>query len=172
MLLLLLDAAVLATASLWLSIPAAIISFIACYLLCYVVHEWGHYLGARLSGITMPLLPYKGFLLGQFQIEQYSRRQYLWLSWGGDLGHVFVTLIATWMFLFSPGLVTGAFCLGGVGFTVQALAVDQPIIWKVTAGADIKETAAAGTHPTVILRRTWQTWLGTAGVISLWYFLA
>jgi len=155
----------------WTALPIAVLCFIACYALCYIVHEWGHYLGARFSGIKMPLAPYKGILLGQFQIDDYTVKQYLWLSWGGDLGHVIVTICALMLYLIQPGWVSGAFLVGGLAFSVQALAVDQPIIWKVTAGADIVETATIGTAPKMILKRTWQTWLPLAGLLLGWHLL-
>ncbi|MFT7222429.1 MAG: hypothetical protein ACI8Z1_004055 [Candidatus Azotimanducaceae bacterium] len=156
----------------WTALPIAVICFIACYALCYIVHEWGHYLGARFSGIKMPLAPYRGFILGQFQIDDYTVKQYLWLSWGGDLGHVIVTVGALILYLVQPGWVSGAFLVGGIAFSVQALAVDQPIIWKVTNGADIVETATIGTAPQLILKRTWQTWLPLASLIVLWQWFS
>lgn len=142
--------------------PICLFGFVACYVLCYVVHEWGHYLGARLTGIKMPLSPYTSAFLGQFHIQDYDKRQYLWLSWGGDIGHVLVTMLACLIYLWSPGMATGAFAVGGLAFTVQSLAVDQPIIWRVTYGADIESTTAEGASPQVILKRTWQTWIPLA----------
>lgn len=146
--------------------PVCVLGFIGCFALCYVVHEWGHYIGARLSGIRMPLSGYASPFLGKFHIKDYNRRQYLWLSWGGDLGHVMVTVLACLLYLAFPGLATGAFAIGGLAFTVQALAVDQPIIWRVTRGADIESTTAAGSHPDVILKRTWQTWIPLTLVLA------
>lgn len=138
-------------------------SFIASYMLCYMVHEWGHYLGARVSGIDMPLAPYRSVVLGRFHIEDYNRQQYLWLSWGGELGHLVVTLAGVIAWLTWPGyLAAAAFAVGGLAFSIQALAVDQPIICRVHAGADIQATAEAGTRPELILRRTWQTWIPLA----------
>ena len=154
--------------SLVVVVPTAVFSFVAAYALCYIVHEWGHYLGARISGITMPLSPYKSALLGKFEIEEFSRQQYLALSYGGDLGHVLVTVLGILLFAFYDFGVAGAwFAIGGLAFSVQALAVDLPIVFKVRGGADIIATADAGTQPSLILRRTWQTWLPLAGLLAL-----
>ncbi len=156
----------------WLvSTLVAVPAFIACYVLCYILHEWGHYIGARLTGLRMPLAPYKGAFLGQFHIDDYDRRQYLWLSWGGDIGHVIVTLIAVLLYLSFGGITLAAFAVGGVAFSIQSLAVDQPVIWKVTFGADFKEAAAVGTTPQVILKRTWQTWIPGAAVLIAYQFI-
>ena len=146
----------------WIAAPVCLIAFSVCFSLCYIVHEWGHFLGAKWSGIDMPLAPYKGVTLGLFHIDDYSRRQYLWLSWGGDIGHLVVTLCAGFIYLQFPNLVSTAFLVGGIAFTVQALSVDQPIIWQVTRGANILEAAEAGTTPGIILKRTWQSWLAAA----------
>ncbi len=156
----------------WLSGSlVAVLAFIACYALCYIVHEWGHYLGALATGIQMPLAPYKGAFLGQFHIDDYNRRQYLWLSWGGDIGHLLVTLAALVLYASFGGFTLAAFAVGGVAFSIQSLAVDQPVIWKVTFGADIKEAAAAGTSAQVILKRTWQTWIPGALVLIAFQFV-
>ena len=66
----------------------------------------------------------------------------MWLSWGGDIGHVIVTVVALVLYSTFGGITLAAFAVGGVAFSIQSLAVDQPVIWKVTFGADIKEAAA------------------------------
>ena len=143
----------------YLILPVCLSGFVSCFALCYIVHEWGHYIGAYLAGIKMPLSRYTSAFLGRFHIRDYDRRQYLWLSWGGDIGHVLVTLLACVIYIAQPGVTTGAFAIGGLAFSAQALAVDQPVIWRVTYGADIESTTSAGTQPGVIIKRTWQTWI-------------
>ena len=156
----------------WISgIIVSVPAFIACYAVCYILHEWGHYLGALLTGIRMPIGPYKGAFLGQFHIDDYDRRQYLWLSWGGDLGHLIVTVIAVALYISFGGITLAAFAVGGIAFSIQSLAVDQPVIWKVTFGSDIKEAAAVGTTPQVILKRTWQTWVPGALVLMAYHLV-
>ncbi len=156
----------------WVAAPVSILGFVGCYALCYIVHEWGHYVGARMSGITMPLAPYKSVVLGVFHLQDYTRRQYLWLSWGGDLGHVLVSVIAMAAWFHLGGLVLSAFALGGLLFTAQALLVDQPVIWRVTGGADIEATAAAGTSKQMILKRTWQSWSVVLILLGVWQLTA
>ena len=79
----------------WLSLVVVpSLAFIAAYAACYAYHEWGHLLGARLSGGHMPLAPYAGALIGYFDIKQHDRRQFLYLSWGGVTGYLTVLAVA------------------------------------------------------------------------------
>lgn len=161
-----------ASANWFSAVYLGVIGFTACYAICYIVHEWGHYAGAKLAGINMPLAPYKGPVLGRFVLEDYDRRQYLWLSWGGDLAHVGVTIAAlTFYFATDLGLAAGALAVGGLAFTSQALLVDQPIIWRVTRGADIQTTANAGTTREIILKKTWQSWLPLTFAVAAFSYL-
>ena len=51
-----------------ITVLCAALGFIAGYSLCYVYHEWGHLLGAKLSGGHMPLAPYsQGYLTSQMR---------------------------------------------------------------------------------------------------------
>ena len=145
------------------------IGFIAAYVLCYIFHEWGHLLGARLAGGQMPLAPYAGALIGIFAIAEHTRRQFLWLSWGGVIAYVTIMLITVYVY-FDGGLgLTGAgLAVGGLAFVSQSLAVDLPQIWRVSRGADIAATSAAGANAEVILRRTWQTWIPLAILLLIW----
>ena len=145
--------------SLLAAVPAAVLGFIGAYVLCYVFHEWGHLIGARLSGAHMPLLPYRGALIGLFDPRTQSRKQFLWLSWGGVIGYLLVAMSTLLVhFSGSLGLAGAGFAVGGLAFVVQSLSVDLPQIFKVMGGADMAETNRAGAHPRVILKRTWQSW--------------
>lgn len=148
------------------------LAFIAAYALCYVYHEWGHLLGARFAGACMPLLPYAGALLGSFDLEAHSRRQFLWLSWGGVAGYVLTLVLA--LALYSAGtlgLAGAGFAVGALAFNVQSLSVDVPQILRVQGGADIVQTTAEGGNARTILRRTWQSWSALALVLVTWNLL-
>ncbi|NRA00962.1 MAG: hypothetical protein HRU00_00025 [Myxococcales bacterium] len=97
-------------------------------LLGGLIHEWGHFTGARLYGSRAPLRPATGFLpLFDFDYPGNSRQQFLGMSVGGNLAHwlvVFVLLLG--LPLSSIGqvaLVSGAF-----GFAVFASSVEFPVI--------------------------------------------
>jgi hypothetical protein len=144
----------------WLpSILAPVFGFIGAYVLCYIFHEWGHLIGARLSGAEMPLQPYAGALIGLFDVSRHSRRQFLWLSWGGVIGYLLVMIATLGVYQMGGlGLAGAGFAIGGLAFVVQSLSVDMPQIQRITRGAEVAATNAAGAHPKVILRRTWQSW--------------
>lgn len=143
--------------------------FIAAYALCYVYHEWGHLIGAKLAGAQMPLASYAGALIGSFDIRAHSRTQFLSLSWGGVLGYV-LTLAAALIIYVSGnlGLAGAGFAVGALAFNVQSLSVDLPQIVRVHRGADIARTSAEGANAGVILRRTWQSWSVLALVLLAW----
>jgi hypothetical protein len=148
-----------------IQIVSAISGFFIAYATCYVFHEWGHLIGARLSGAAPPLGSYRGVLLAMFDPAVHSRRQFVFLSYGGVAGYLLAAslLVLMGLLLRMPGLF-----VGGLAFVVQSLAVDLPIIFKVQQGADITTTASAGAHPRVILKRTGQTWSLLALAIIVW----
>jgi hypothetical protein len=148
------------------------IGFIAGYALCYVYHEWGHLLAARLSGGHMPLAPYSGPIIGKFDIADHSRRQFIWLSWGGVVAYTATMVIAVAVYASGRlGLSGAGFAVGALAFVAQSLSVDLPQIWRVTRGADIAATSAAGANAQIILRRTWQSWTVLAILLVTWNLL-
>jgi hypothetical protein len=160
-----------AEGSLAAALVAPALGFVAAYVLCYVYHEWGHLIGARLTGAAMPLAPYAGALIGHFDIQAHSRRQFLWLSWGGVIAYVALMSIALSVYLHGGlGPAGAGFAVGGLAFVVQSLSVDVPQIVRVMRGDDIARTSAEGANARVILRRTWQSWLVLAGALIVWNF--
>lgn len=78
-----------AAASGWALARAAALAnaVIAAAVLANLVHEWGHYAGARLAGAEAPVFekPVRYFFLFNFLFDRNDRRQFLWMSWGGIL---------------------------------------------------------------------------------------
>ena len=138
---------------------AVAVGFVVAYVLCYATHEWGHLIGARLTGARMPLNRYSSPLIGLFNPACHTRRQFLALSWGGVAGYTLVACASVGVWASADlGLAGVGLAVGGLAFLTQSLAVDLPQIWKVSAGADATETNRDGTAPALILRRTWQCW--------------
>jgi hypothetical protein len=161
-----------ATGSAVAATAGAIIGFVAAYLFCYVYHEWGHLLGARLTRADMPLNAYAGAPIGRFDVAAHSRRQFLSLSWGGVAGYVLVmTLLVGFYLIGGWGWVGAGLAVGAIAFVSQSLAVDLPQIWRVTRGADPLETNRRGASAAVILRRTWQAWLPLTALLLAWNLL-
>lgn len=148
------------------------LAFVAAYALCYVYHEWGHLIGAKLTGAHMPLAPYAGVLIGSFDIRAHSRRQFLALSWGGVAGYGQTLAVALAVYSSGVlGLAGAGFVVGALAFNVQSLSVDLPQIVRVQRGADIAQTVAAGASAQTILRRTWQSWSLLALALVAWNLL-
>lgn len=60
---------------------------IAGFVISSILHEWGHFAGARLSGSVSPVLekPVRYVFMFNFSFEKNDTRQFLWMSWGGIL---------------------------------------------------------------------------------------
>ncbi len=163
-----------AAAPFWLSAGVGgVLAFVAAYAGCYLIHEWGHYLGARLAGAKLPLGGYQGVLLGLFDTERHSRAQFQSMSLGGVLAYVATALLFVLVYLGAASApVYIGLALGGVAFVAQSWSVDLPIIWRVYRGAEVTPTAREGAAPQVILRRTWQSWSVLAVLLLLGYLFA
>jgi hypothetical protein len=69
---------------------------IAAVVLASIVHEWGHFAGARFAGAEAPVFekPVRYFFLFDFPFDRNDRRQFLWMSWGGILAPWALVLLA------------------------------------------------------------------------------
>jgi hypothetical protein len=155
-----------------LSASSGLIGFIFTYIVIYMAHEWGHWVGARSSRSAMPFAPYRSPLIGYFDTQKHTPTQFLFLSWGGVLAYLCASICAVLIFFVTPGAVTAGMAIAGLAFTVQSLSVDLPQIIKVHRNADPHATNQQGTVPNLILKRTWQTWLPLAAILLLWNLTA
>lgn len=62
-------------------------AIVAATIIAGIVHEWGHYVGARVAGARTQVLdkPINYFFIFQFPFEHNDRDQFLAMSWGGIL---------------------------------------------------------------------------------------
>lgn len=62
-------------------------AIVAATVIAGIVHEWGHYVGARVAGARTQVLdkPINYFFIFQFPFEHNDRDQFLAMSWGGIL---------------------------------------------------------------------------------------
>ncbi len=132
-----------------------------------LLHEWGHFTGARLTGARSPLRPFGGFLpLFDFDMQANDERQFQWMSVGGNLAHWSVVLALVWLLpLDTPG--RAALACGAFGFAVFASTTELPIIRKVANG--IAPSDALVTILKTGLSRN--LWIGFAAAIALYVFL-
>lgn len=100
-----------------------------------LVHEWGHFAGARLAGGHAPLKPFRSFLpLYDFDYAGNDARSFLWMSYGGNLAHASLVLIYL-LFVHSSGRVgTAALVAGAFGFAVFSSLVELPVIQQARRG--------------------------------------
>ncbi len=151
----------------------AILGFVAAYVLCYIYHEWGHLIGAHLARASMPLNPYRGALIGRFDIKAHSPEQFLSLSWGGVAAYTGLMTAFVLCYALGLGGWPGAgLAVGGLAFVTQSWAVDLPQIRRVQQGEDPLTVNRHGASPEVILRRTWQMWVPLLITLLGWNLLA
>ena len=99
-----------------------------------VVHEWGHFIGARLSGGHAPLKPISKFPpLYDFDYANNDSRAFLWMSYGGNLAHALWVLILL-AFVPTRSVGTAALVAGAFGFAVFSSLVEIPVIRQARHG--------------------------------------
>jgi len=145
------------------------VGFVSAYVSCYLVHEWGHYIGARISGADVPLGSPSGIALGLFDPTCYSVPQFQAMSWGGVAGYTLTALAL--LSTYQAHLPHQAMAVGAVAFVMQSWSVDLPIILRIQRGAPVLPTATDGASARVIGRRTLQSWSVLAFFLAAWSML-
>ncbi len=108
----------------------------------YLVHEWGHLLGAH-AGRSLVHLPggFASLFLFRFDSDRNTRRQFLLMSAGGFLASALV--VALFVCVLPWDALSGrvALVLTGLGVLTTA-ALELPPAWRVWHGAPIPRGAA------------------------------
>lgn len=122
----------------WLARGVALVdAVIAGTVVAGIVHEWGHYAGARLAGAaTKPFKkPIRHFFVFDFPFDRNDRRQFLSMSWGG--------ILAPWLVVLSLPLLipidnpSRAMLLAVfVTRAAQASFFEVPVVLRTAAGGD------------------------------------
>jgi hypothetical protein len=140
--------------------PSAVLlgsaGFVFAYAACYVAHEWGHDLGARLLGAAPARGPIAGALMPLFDPRAHTRAQFLGLAYGGQVGYV--AMAATIVATFQPDLAHRSAALGAIAFVVQSLYVDQGALGLVLRGVEPARALCEGVTPARLLKRTGIAW--------------
>ena len=107
-----------------------------------LVHEWGHFIGARLGGGHAPLKPLTKFPpLYDFDYERNDARSFLWMSYGGNIAHAL--LVVTYLMLIpTRSMGTAALVAGAFGFSVFSSLVEFPVIRQAQRGVPGLEALA------------------------------
>ncbi len=111
-------------------------ALVAAYVLHSTIHEWGHFLGARLSGAVSPVFeaPKRHFFLFDFPLDQNDTRQFLWMSWGGILAPC-VTIVVLAVSL--PWILPTAVLLATlVAKAIGTALFEVPVALRTRAGGE------------------------------------
>lgn len=126
------------------------------YLMNALIHEWGHYLGARLSGAATTFLKLDGFSLFRFKFDftTNTARQFNWMSIGGNIAHwAVVAGLVLALPLNTPGQI--AIVAAAFGFAMSATVFELPVIRAVYGGADPELTLKARATDETFTRGRW-----------------
>jgi len=107
-----------------------------------LIHEWGHFIGARLGGGHAPLKPVTRFLpLYDFDYANNDSRSFLWMSYGGNIAHVALVLFYL-LLVPTRSMGTAALVAGSIGFAVFSSLVEIPVIRQARRGVSGLEALA------------------------------
>lgn len=129
--------------------PVAILGGALVAVSGYLVHEWGHLLGALSRGSRVELPPtLAAVFLFKFDSDQNDRRQFLAMSMGGFIASiVVVALLAVVLDLhyWADRIAMGLTVLG----VAATFILEVPGAWKVYKGAPLPHGVAfvGGDHP-------------------------
>jgi len=115
-------------------------AFIAGMVLSSIFHEWGHYAGAALSGSTIKIADQPSdyyFFLG-FNPKKNSKRQALWMTWGGLSGS-WLLVIGVLVFVPMNSWISAVLLATAVGRAVNASYFEVPIALRTLKGHDFKQ---------------------------------
>ena len=127
-------------------------AFVAGTVIPSSLHEWGHLLGARLSGAVSPVHgdPPGHFVVFDYKMDQNDTRQFGWMSWGGILAPWVPVLFA--LFLVPLSLTSGAVFFSMLFYKAVATAAFEVPIAQAAAedgdpGKALTESVKSGGLP-------------------------
>lgn len=131
-----------------------------------LVHEWFHFLGARLSGGAYDIPRKLGLFVYDWKFERNDTGQFFTMSIAGTVGGL-VALWLLWMTVPPQTLGRAAVFAGALGGFVFAAVIEWPVLRRVRFGGD----------PLTELSKIDQDVLTSAfaagslaGLLALWYF--
>ena len=143
-------------------------ALIAGWIIASLMHEWGHYLGAKLSGSKAPRIKAPGLLFFRynFDLVNNSLGQFTSMSVAGSLAHWGV-FAAALLLLPMATLAQTAFISSTFAFAIFASIVEWPIIARTSLRKIQPLQAFAHIDGTFLLRH--QVYGGVAGLAFLGY---
>ncbi len=120
-----------------LAIPVAILAGASAAVAGFLIHEWGHLLGALVAGSAVEYpSTIRSIFLFKFG-DSNGRRQYLWMSGGGFAASiaVIIVLALTLKFHALADWVAIALVVAGV---IATFVLELPPAWRVLRGAPVE----------------------------------
>ena len=119
-------------------------ALIAGMVLSSIFHEWGHYTGAALAGSNIRILeePANNYFFLGFNPRKNSKRQALWLTWGGIGGSWLLVLLIALLIPLNNWM-SAVLLATAVGRAVNASVFEVPIAMQTRSGKDFKEALNA-----------------------------
>lgn len=130
------------------SLAISVVTGLMTVLIGYLLHEWGHLIGAWLRGsvVHLPASTASVFLF-RFDTVQNSREQFLAMSAGGFISSIIV--VAFLIVALPQGLLASTIALGLTALGVLATFIlEIPPAWKVLRGGAMPQGAAFVSTPT------------------------
>ena len=141
-------------------------SLVAGWSISGLLHEWGHYAGARLAGAVAPRVKVPGlsFFRFNFDLEKNSVGQFTAMSVGGSLAH-WGAVAAAMLLVPMSTLPQAAFVSTTVAFAVFASVIEWPIIARTASGR--VRPAQAFAHLDLAFLRRYYVVGGIGGLLFL-----
>ena len=110
-------------------------SLIAGWMIASLLHEWGHYAGAKLARAIAPRvqLPGLSFFRYNFDLEKNSVGQFAAMSVGGNLAH-WGAVAAALVLVPMTTTAQATFVSATVAFAVFASVIEWPIVARTLSG--------------------------------------
>lgn len=129
------DAAYAVMGSRFVGAISVLDAFLAALGVGYIVHEWGHFAGARLSGGVAPVNDWKSLQLFRYDFEKSEPLHFKWMSIAGN---VTPWLLALLVLASVPLDTPGRTFLFAVAFSgaVFVNITELPVLWMALNGMD------------------------------------
>ena len=128
-------------------------ALVAGWVITSVLHEWGHYAGAKLARAAAPRVKPPGFSFFRyrFDLEKNSLGQFTAMSLGGNVAHWGV-FAAAFVLLPMSTLAQSGFVAATFAFAVFASVIEWPIIARTNWGGMLPSKAFAHINRSFIRR--------------------
>ncbi|GAB5450603.1 MAG: hypothetical protein Hals2KO_09310 [Halioglobus sp.] len=117
------------------SLLAVVTGVLAGIVTANVLHEWGHYLGARRSGGAFEIPEKLGLFVYDWDFKQNSVAQFLTMSRAGTIGGALALLLGWWL-VPTDTLARAALLAGLLGSFAFAARIEWPVLRRVGEGGD------------------------------------